>query len=437
MRRVAALVVVLLPLAWAGCNAILGNDDGVYVPGGPDASSGDAPAESDRATPSDAPVHDAPANADVGAPTDAASDVDASVTSDAADAADAAGDAGPSDAASCADANFGTDPNNCGTCGRVCGADAGCRSGLCDPITVASGLNGPAAIAADTSGVYFTTTGTSTTGDKYATEGVFTCPNAGCPTSGPTPLAIDQETPVAVALDSANVYWLTADNETVWACTKGTCTARVVNAQAGTYLTSMTLGGTALYWTDGVGNVVLSCPTTATCTTPAQVAKLGASTSPGPISFLGNTVFWANNVTGAGSVMSCAAGGCGTSPTTLVPSVASPLAVFADVTGVYFTSATAGALERVGLDGGAIEDGGALLQGLFYPSGLVVDGTYAYVADSAGGNVWRVAIDGSSAPVAIAMNQNSPTAVAVEATWVYWTNAGMTKTDGTVMKVAK
>ena len=75
------------------------------------------------------------------------------------------------------------------------------------------------------------------------------------------------------------------------------------------------------------------------------------------------------------------------------------------------------------------------------PQGIAVDATYIYWTDmfSPNGSVMKMPLAGG-APITLASNQDSPESIAVDANNVYWTNAGTpvygAPGDGTIMKVA-
>jgi hypothetical protein len=98
------------------------------------------------------------------APGDAASYDASSAAETSADAtpdraAQDASDATHSDAADASDGYCGdlhADSHNCGYCGHDCEAGA-CSSGVCQPVTLVFGQNGPLSIAVDEASVYWTT----------------------------------------------------------------------------------------------------------------------------------------------------------------------------------------------------------------------------------------------------------------------------------------
>jgi hypothetical protein len=72
------------------------------------------------------------------------------------------------------------------------------------------------------------------------------------------------------------------------------------------------------------------------------------------------------------------------------------------------------------------------------PTMLAVDATYVYYTDANAGTLSKVPIAGGAATV-ILSGLAFPTAICVDATSIYWINMGTapTFTDGAVMKVVK
>jgi hypothetical protein len=67
-----------------------------------------------------------------------------------------------------------SDVNNCGACGHACGTGSSCASGVCQAVTLCSGINKPSALDVGSGYAYF-----GTTVGEDATVG--RCPDTGCP----------------------------------------------------------------------------------------------------------------------------------------------------------------------------------------------------------------------------------------------------------------
>jgi hypothetical protein len=147
-------------------------------------------------------------------------------------------------------------------------------------------------------------------------------------------------------------------------------------------------------------------------------------------------------------------------PTTLASGLAAPFEMAADDTNLYFitigtdvalsdggSSQTNGALMAVPKSGGTTS---VLVPNLVNPSGVAVDATNVYVVllgqvDSGGmpvdntGSVMRVAKSGGT-PTTIASGEPAPMGVAVDNTFVYWTDFGTSARafmDGSVRRLGK
>jgi hypothetical protein len=80
----------------------------------------------------------------------------------------------------------------------------GCDPAKCSPTVISSSQDGPIGIAADCSGVYFSTD-----------SKVATCPLTGCSTPASPTLVGNGDHPSSVALDSTNVFWVDYNGGTV------------------------------------------------------------------------------------------------------------------------------------------------------------------------------------------------------------------------------
>ena len=185
-----------------------------------------------------------------------------------------------------------------------------------------------------------------------------------------------------------------------------------------------------------------------TGTSPAPgetlVALACSQTSPMGVAIHNGVVYWTDYQAG-GTVMSVpAAGGA---PTTLATNQDWPYAIAVDDSNVYWTnyddqyapgggSGTSGTVMKVPLTGGTPV---ALATGLSGPTAIAIDASNVYFANSVGGTLKSVPIAGGS--VTTLATLQTPYGIAVESGVVYWTNyTGTTGPNGnsyaSVMSVA-
>jgi hypothetical protein len=202
------------------------------------------------------------------------------------------------------------------------------------------------------------------------------------------------------------------------------------------------LDATSVYWTVSIGG------STSTSTTIMKVPLGGGMPAtlvhsqpgaPGGIVVAGATVYWTEQLTGGGAVLSVGIDG---GPVSVVASTGSyPAGITADAANIYWTveDKTDGTINRSALTGGPTT---ILASGRFDPKAIAVDSGTIYWADdlSGSGSVLSVPTTGG-AVATLATNQNAaPIAVAVDNTSVYWIDSGTGANalgNGTVMSVAR
>jgi hypothetical protein len=166
----------------------------------------------------------------------------------------------------------------------------------------------------------------------------------------------------------------------VWSCPLGGCAPTKITDTVGLpWLDAVT--ATTLLWTTGTGgggNVLWACSTGA-CTPAALVSN--ASNPPGAAAMDVTNVYFAQ----ASSLASCPLAGCNDMPTVIAVGGDAPIAVATDGVNAYFTTTPMG-------PGGAVLKcavGGcngqpttiASLAGVSTPVSLAVDATYVYWTD--------------------------------------------------------
>jgi hypothetical protein len=333
--------------------------------------------------------------------------------SDAADAAEA-----PVCVIACGDASCvdpGTDPANCGGCGQVC---AGTRqSGRCIETVVAAG--NPYAIAANDDAVYWT---------EYADGGpsgaVMMAPADGGPS---VVLASSQTTPRYIALDGTRAYW------TTWSAVMavglhGGSPAPLAEGQG--FPDGIAVDSANVYWTNESSGEVMEMALDGG--TPTALVTIGTGANPMQLVAGAGNVYWIQLA--EPYVLSVPIAG-GTESTFFYDSEYDVAAIASDSVNLYYTQQSFDAPVGVcPLDGASPA---TIANGNNGTLGVVSDGSNVYFTSPNGdapifdGAVLRVPLDGGSA-VTLATG-GAPSAIAVNATNVYWTSG----TSGAVLRTAK
>ncbi|HSQ62690.1 MAG TPA: hypothetical protein VLM85_05730 [Polyangiaceae bacterium] len=218
--------------------------------------------------------------------------------------------------------------------------------------------------------------------------------------AGPVTLATGQANPGLLAVGGGNVYWLNAGdgppsppNTSLMKCASAGC------------------GGapTLLVDNTGLGQPLISAPMVSTSGIAADALNVYVSATPAP------TVSW--------NLMSCPATGCKDMPPILV-SDKGPFAFAVDATSFYW--GTNSAVQKCPLAGcnGAPT---TLVTNGASNGPLVVSATGVYwignetITNGYFGDVLMCSIGGCAAPTVIASAQPSPTALAIDGSYVYWT----------------
>jgi hypothetical protein len=327
--------------------------------------------------------------------------------------------------------NLASDPHNCGRSGRDC-LDGGCSDGACQPIVVYSLAMGPGGLAASDAGdLYFTSKG-DLAGNVYA------CNASDC--SQPTIIAMKQDYPASVAIDSTNVYWvnsgsqMTTDAGTLGSvatcgragCSNGVATVLAMGVPEPTDI-AVDFQSAYVYWTSATGPVErCSLPS---CNGGASTLYVDNGAQEGIALDVAN-VYW--TVPYRGRVMQCSVTGC-SNPSPFASGQLYPSKVIVAGQNLFWSNDS--------LDGGAImtcptsgcgDAGPSVFFALPDAWGLAADSKYLYFTQEyAPGRVFACPLAGCSTPIVLATEQDEPGILALDAVSVYWMNMNA------VMRVAK
>jgi hypothetical protein len=340
-----------------------------------------------------------------------------------------------------------TDPNNCGSCEHSCQGST-CANFLCQPTVVATpNVQGIWDLVVDQQILYWTQSG--------AASGIAKKPFAGgaiTPVTGSTYLA-DPRGIAVESLNPLNLYWVDYANGVVekWPLLGGTPTAIVVPPapdagspdggppeQLPATPIDLAVDANNVYWVSFDDGKVLSVSTNG-----GMWATLASGEDhPIAITVDDTNIYWVDQGSPGGTGSVHQASKDGTMPRTLATGEAKPSDIAVDGTSVYWTdNANPGLVKKVPIGGTAVV---TLASNQGAPYGIAVDRTpagdagavgtqYVYWTNFNDNTVMRLPIDGGQQPFVLASGQNNPAAIVVDEKNVYWVNQGA----GTILKVAK
>jgi hypothetical protein len=228
--------------------------------------------------------------------------------------------------ASCGYAEF--DPHNCGTCGHDCQGGA-CQGGACVPLppgVLASGLIAPVSVAVDSANVYWLSQGLHAVSTQnqaiIGSAALMKCAKTGC-NNRPTVLASGswddtgaRDRLEGIVSDGTNVYW--AANNAILSCAVNGCDdqpTRIASPVTGTPPWSISVNATRVFVASADG--VFTCP---------LGGCVDSNDAGSPVDSGGPENLWAGSVTAVaidsttafwnsyGAMLSCAIGGCNGTP---------------------------------------------------------------------------------------------------------------------------
>ena len=294
-------------------------------------------------------------------------------------------------------------------------ADGASPCGSQGQVQLATGQNGPQALALDDAYVYWTNVGVR----EPPTGTIMRVPKCG---GTPVTLATGQSPSWSIAVDDTSVYWGVVPagdigNGVVVRMPKagGTIVTLATNVYDPLYVA---VDATNLYWSSPVAETISSIPTAGgTVTTLATLQG-----NPHEIALNDSSVMWLNvgNDGGPGAVVRMPKAG-GTPVTLAVGAFPSGLALDATDAISSFEAGGGAQLARVPLSGGSMI---GLASVAVSVSGIATDGVDAYFTDIGNGDqgvgvLGAVPLQGG-AVVTLASGLSGPSGVAVDGSSVYW-----------------
>lgn len=309
----------------------------------------------------------------------------------AAGQAGTGGVAGAAGTGGACNADVQSDPDHCGTCGHSCQGGT-CDAGMCQPVTLASGLAYPYRVAVDESDVYFTVVGTYKAELEQSLNGMV----ASVPKAGGAVSDLSQASIAAYGLgvDATNVYvsFLTQNYVDLIMFEKAGGEPVDLGSSSVTFMAldvpDASATASMIYYLDGYSVAAVEPGT-------GSVQLVTTSTPPSGIALAGSEVLFGDSgdwdpstlmgpPVGNGMLMKVSTSGG--SASALDENAGSPYAVAADATHAYYTDLFGHRVVRVALDGSSVEE---LATGQSYPYGVIVDDDYVYWTNR-GGGYWEI-----------------------------------------------
>lgn len=298
--------------------------------------------------------------------------------------------------------DFQSDPLHCTACAMSCGGGE-CNNGVCTPEILVAQLDTPAGeIAIFKDNIYIGSRGASAAilrvpvsgGDPILMGtalgavnaitvnalGIFTAGAQGASRmdlDGTNKYDLDYGTARGIAADMTNVYW-SASNSIRFGPANGGAFGTLLSAVTAIHSVALDVNSNVIYWAP-TDSSVWSSPINSPL--PKQIA----SGTPGSNNIVldGTNVYWSSNQ----GIHSAPIAGGGT-VNTLAPSTATVRALAVDDKHVYWTDEFANLVQRVAKDGSTPPE--LLAQNQFGPYGIALDSTYVYWSNMNIPAIWKV-----------------------------------------------
>lgn len=339
-----------------------------------------------------------------------------------------------------------TNPADCGRCSHDCGGGQ-CVSGVCQPMVIATGQQGPRTLFVSGSTVYWTNHT-----DAYAGS-VASCPVTGC-VGPPQTYATGLYDASGISVSAGSIFFgvfgatpaeggPANQSSGMFACSTAGCAmnpAPLTNTPGA--IVGVASDGVNVFWNDSGYGQVLSCGVSGCNGTPTVVASnigspwYGLATDATSVYFAGR---------GDGTVYSCPKAGCGGSPKTIVSGLDGPYSLAVDSDTVYVTTYdpndmnTPAPVVSCPLTGCTTTTPTMVAANQATPSGIAADGAGVYWANEATATpntstvVYCPKTGCPQGPTTLASSQQGAFWVALDSSFVYWTDF----VAGQVLRVAK